>query len=462
MPLSIHTSVDIVGKKTDAIEATIPYEVAGSSNIVRTNKLNGIAVGEWVLITFRINDHQRRISKVRHIQASEVLPSINLIEVGQPIDRADRATIANAFVELGNVVESLPCSFSAKTSDMIDAIEAGRFMFPVLEGFSSPDEAFSAAVNAASMGLNCSPRFKPLAPNKGVKLNFGQPNPPTSAPVDEDVDEQIELRKLDWVGNHFVPDAVRPYFRVAETMVQRDSYLTMLLKGPSGTGKTETARALATWLDLPYLRINCALVRDTESWFGEHTADAGSTRFEPSTFTQMLEAGNCVIVLDEINRIEPWIANSLFSVLDSERAVEVAGRKIQLGGGIIFVMTINEGFEYAGTQPIDKALLNRVDITEYLTHFPAAIERKIIGQVFPDLSNTHIKSIQSVVSKLRKAAESDQIPVDVSIRSCIKIARLIEAGLPVKNAFLSVIVNTAPADTTKSLVEIIDREFVNN
>ena len=101
----------------------------------------------------------------------------------------------------------------------------------------------------------------------------------------------------------------------------------IMLKGPSGCGKTSTAEQYAARHGLPMLKINCALVESAAEWFGRlGTTRSGGMRdigYIDTPFTRVVEKGNAVILLDEINRTGKEVVNGLMNLLDHTRAAYI-------------------------------------------------------------------------------------------------------------------------------------------
>jgi ATP-dependent Clp protease ATP-binding subunit ClpB len=122
---------------------------------------------------------------------------------------------------------------------------------------------------------------------------------------------------------------------------------SFLFLGPTGVGKTETARALAEFLfDDPR-----AMVRiDMSEYQEKHTvarligAPPGYVGYEDAG--QLTEAVRrrpyCVVLLDEIEKAHPDVTNTLLQVLDDGRLTDAQGRTVDFRHCIV-VMTSNLG-----------------------------------------------------------------------------------------------------------------------
>ena len=145
------------------------------------------------------------------------------------------------------------------------------------------------------------------------------------------------------------------------------------LVGPHGCGKTELAIQFAARLNLPLLIMDCANLREARDWFGYKTAREGTVYWHESQFVKAVEAGNHVILLDELNRANPHLLNTLMPLLDARRFtyLEEKGDKICVGPGTVFFASMNEGAGYTGTSALDRAIRDR---------FPRVVELTYLGE----------------------------------------------------------------------------------
>jgi MoxR-like ATPase len=145
------------------------------------------------------------------------------------------------------------------------------------------------------------------------------------------------------------------------------------LLGPHGCGKTELAIQFAARLELPLLIMDCANLREARDWFGYKGAKDGTVYWHESQFVKAVTAGNHVILLDELNRANPHLLNTLMPLLDARRFtyLEERGSKICVGPGTVFFASMNEGAGYTGTSALDRAIRDR---------FPRVIEMSYLGE----------------------------------------------------------------------------------
>lgn len=268
----------------------------------------------------------------------------------------------------------------------------------------------------------------------------------------------------EWETKIYVSPENETIFKAVKTIAQKRHVAVMMI-GPSGYGKTSIPEQKATDWGMEFLRWDCATVRDPEEFFGFRGAkdgstidDEGKTIFTDSLFTETLKAGNCLIVLDELNRIDPYISNILFPLLDHAGKTSVAGHSIEVGENVIFVATINLGYQFTGTFTLDSALNNRFLAKILVGPLPKDIETNILvarGLV----TEATAASIVNVMTGLRKLNDQGKLSVDSSTRVSIQIAELCGTGLSIKNAMLYTIINGISKDEAKLVVDQLGYEM---
>ena len=219
---------------------------------------------------------------------------------------------------------------------------------------------------------------------------------------------------------YIAPQAASAYYSVGMMLKSGSTRIgKILMIGPSGWGKTSLPKHFAKINGLEVLRMDCAKVRDPEEWFGFRGALNGTTTFTKSDFVTSIEKGNVVIILDEINRIEPFIANTLFPILHDSGEITINNELIRAGSNVLVVGTINVGFEYTGTFTMDAALANRFDVICPASKIPTGEEIKV-------LANREGIPVE-VASKIIDVAEKVRAlkVVDCSMRTTLSIAKIV-------------------------------------
>ncbi|AKG74127.1 ATP-binding protein [Salinicoccus halodurans] len=141
----------------------------------------------------------------------------------------------------------------------------------------------------------------------------------------------------------------------------------LLLKGPTGSGKTRLAEDLASELDQEIFSINCSVDVDIEALLGFKTIEYVEGRqeivFIDGPVIRAMNAG-AILYIDEINMAKPEVLPILNAALDYRRTLTnpLTGETLTAHENFRAIAAINVG--YVGTMPMNEALLNRFNVVE--------------------------------------------------------------------------------------------------
>jgi ATP-dependent Clp protease ATP-binding subunit ClpA len=126
-----------------------------------------------------------------------------------------------------------------------------------------------------------------------------------------------------------------------------------LFSGPTGVGKTEVAKQLATILGVEFLRF------DMSEYMERHTvsrligAPPGYVGFDQGGLLSdgVDQHPHCVLLLDEIEKAHPDLFNILLQVMDHGKLTDHNGKKIDFRN-VVLIMTTNAGASDAAKEAI--------------------------------------------------------------------------------------------------------------
>ena len=120
---------------------------------------------------------------------------------------------------------------------------------------------------------------------------------------------------------------------------------SFLLLGPTGTGKTETARVLADKMGMQLVRFDMSEYQEKHSVARLIGAPPGYVGFEDNAgqlITKLQESPNCILLLDEIEKAHPDVSNILLQFMDNGFVTGSNGKQAD-GRNCILLMTSNLG-----------------------------------------------------------------------------------------------------------------------
>lgn len=141
----------------------------------------------------------------------------------------------------------------------------------------------------------------------------------------------------------------------------------VLLKGPTGAGKTKLAETISSIFNRSMHSINCSVDLDAEALLGYktiHTSEGKtSIEFVSGPVIQAMKKGH-LLYIDEINMAKPETLPILNGVLDYRKMITnpFTGEVVRGSEAFGVIAAINEG--YVGTVPLNEALKNRFVIID--------------------------------------------------------------------------------------------------
>ncbi|MDO8425908.1 MAG: ATP-dependent chaperone ClpB, partial [Deltaproteobacteria bacterium] len=183
---------------------------------------------------------------------------------------------------------------------------------------------------------------------------------------------------------------------------------SFIFLGPTGVGKTETARALAEFLfddERAMVRIDMSEFMEKHSVARLIGAPPGYVGYEEGGYlTEAVRRKPYTVVLfDEIEKAHPEVFNLLLQILDDGRLTDGHGRTIDFKNTVI-IMTSNIGSQYItelGEKDYEE-ISNRVMETLRATFKPEFLNRIDDIIIFHPLTEEHMKNIVDIQIGLLK------------------------------------------------------------
>lgn len=198
---------------------------------------------------------------------------------------------------------------------------------------------------------------------------------------------------------------------------------SFLFLGPTGVGKTELSKALASQL----FDSEAALVRiDMSEYMEKHTvsrligAPPGYVGYEAGG--QLTEAIRrrpyAVILFDEVEKAHPDVFNVMLQILDDGRVTDGQGRTVDFTNTVL-ILTSNIGsqsiLELAGDQEKYKEMERRVNDALHAHFRPEFLNRLDETIIFHSLRREELRKIVALqVNRLRERLEDRKLNLEIS------------------------------------------------
>lgn len=231
----------------------------------------------------------------------------------------------------------------------------------------------------------------------------------------------------------------------------------VLLKGPTGSGKTRFAETLSNLFNQPMFNVNCSVDLDAESLMGFKTLDYDGDKqiidFVPGPVTNAMKNGT-FLYIDEINMAKPETLPLINGVLDYRRTItnpfteEIITAEEDFG----MIAAINEG--YVGTVPLNEALKNRFVVID-IPYLQGELLKKLIQDTSRlDEERTTDLFVQLSGDLIQAVTQGKLAEDAASIRALIDACDL-SAMIPPKRAIQRAIADKLDEDREKEFVMTI-------
>ena len=230
--------------------------------------------------------------------------------------------------------------------------------------------------------------------------------------------------------------------------------LPVLIKGPTGCGKTRFIRHMAAKLELPLYTVACHDDLTATDLVGRHLLQNGDTAWNDGPLTRAVREGG-ICYLDEVVEARKDTTVVLHPLSDDRRQlpIERTGELLNAPKNFMLVVSYNPGYQniFKGMKPS-----TRQRFVALRFDFPSQdIERKVIVAETGVSEHLAMQLVQ-VAAAMRRLQNHD-LEEAVSTRLLVYCASLIESGLDWRQACLATLAEPLSDDdaTVAALMDVI-------
>ena len=205
---------------------------------------------------------------------------------------------------------------------------------------------------------------------------------------------------------------------------------SFLFVGPTGTGKTETARALAKQMESKLVKFDMSeymerhsvskLIGAPPGYVGHAEGKMGQGQL----LAEVEENPNCVVLLDEVEKAAPEVLQVLLQVMDDGKLTGATGKVVDFTN-VILLMTSNLGAadaetlkigfgDQTKTKAVEKAVekfftpefRNRMDSVVTFNKLDPELMLKIVDRLVIETNELLIENESNVVIQLHESART--------------------------------------------------------
>jgi nitric oxide reductase NorQ protein len=237
-----------------------------------------------------------------------------------------------------------------------------------------------------------------------------------------------------------------------------DNQLPVLLKGPTGCGKTRFVAHMAAELRRPLYTVACHDDLSAADLIGRYLLKGGETVWVDGPLTRAVREG-AICYLDEVVEARKDVTVVLHPLTDDRRILPIdrTSEELHASPGFMLVASYNPGYQNI-LKTLKPSTRQRFISLEF--SFPRPEHEIPVVAHESGLPEDRVQPLVRLANKLR-AMKGQDLEEGVSTRLVIYTATLIAQGMPVERAILAAMIEplTDDADTKRGLMDLVGAVF---
>jgi nitric oxide reductase NorQ protein len=234
--------------------------------------------------------------------------------------------------------------------------------------------------------------------------------------------------------------------------------LPLLLKGPTGCGKTRFVSHMAARLGLPLQTVACHDDLTASDLTGRYLLQGGETVWTDGPLTRAVRHGG-LCYLDEVVEARKDVTVVMHPLTDDRRVLPLdrTGETLEAPEDFMMVASYNPGYQHVlkSLKPSTRQRFVALELD-----FPPPEQELAIVVHESGLARERARALVNLAVRLRELKGQD-LEEAVSTRLLVYCARLMQAGMPVLQACRATLVEplSDDADVREGLMETIRATF---
>lgn len=247
----------------------------------------------------------------------------------------------------------------------------------------------------------------------------------------KNVEVRLENTNKNTLGRNGVDHAAPYYLPVGKEVEVFEhcfkNKIPLLLKGPTGTGKSRLVEYMAHCLLQDLITISCHEETSSTDLIGRFVIKGAETIWLDGPLTTAVKQG-AILYLDELAEARPDVIVAIHSLTDHRRVlfIDKLGETLKAHADFMLVASFNPGYQ-KGFKEIKPSTRQRFAALSF--HYPdAKLEAEIVvseTRVDADIA----KKLVAIANKIRNLKDLG-LTETVSTRLLVDAAKLIHSGLP--------------------------------